>query len=383
MAAGVASGAASASFVCDGDGRRVKGTVNGVTSYYVGDHYEVSAGAVKKYYSAGGQRIALHDNGTLYWLLTDHLGGTAYTVSGTTKTGELRYRPFGVTRFASGTTPTSYRFTGQREEAALGLYFYNARWYDPALGHFLSPDALVPEAGNALDYHRYAYVRFNPLKYTDPSGHTPCSACFIPGPLPFFWLHFLCQEAGLDNPMAPAYLTPVAMGTFQKIRHSNASSVEKPEPALELTADWYWEIGENPRMFGPEFKVTQALMHDEGVEAARQLYLNNGRQDLRLEDRTAYDYKFGLRDAVRELGDVLSNGDWSTSFLGGYQVEIITLSEEATDAQVEFRVHNRTGWASATRVWGFSFKQDEDRARVGPGGNLDQVYVWRERIPKR
>jgi RHS repeat-associated protein len=92
-------------------------------------------------------------------------------VSGTTRTGELRYRPFGVTRFASGTTPTSYRFTGQREEAALGLYYYNARWYDPALGHFLSPDALVPETGNALDYHRYAYVRFNPLKYTDPTGH--------------------------------------------------------------------------------------------------------------------------------------------------------------------------------------------------------------------
>jgi RHS repeat-associated protein len=92
-------------------------------------------------------------------------------VSGTTRTGELRYRPFGVTRFASGTTPTTYRFTGQREEAALGLYFYNARWYDPALGRFLSPDALVPEAGNALDYHRYAYVRFNPLKYEDESGH--------------------------------------------------------------------------------------------------------------------------------------------------------------------------------------------------------------------
>ncbi len=92
-------------------------------------------------------------------------------MSGTTRTGELRYRPFGVTRFASGTTPTSVRFTGQREEAALGLYYYNARWHDPALGHFLSPDAIVPEPGNALDYHRYAYVRFNPLKYEDESGH--------------------------------------------------------------------------------------------------------------------------------------------------------------------------------------------------------------------
>ncbi|PMB25570.1 hypothetical protein CEN47_16765, partial [Fischerella thermalis CCMEE 5319] len=46
------SGAVSASFVYDGDGRRVKATVNGVTTYYVGDYYEVSGGVVKKYYSA-------------------------------------------------------------------------------------------------------------------------------------------------------------------------------------------------------------------------------------------------------------------------------------------------------------------------------------------
>jgi RHS repeat-associated protein len=77
------------------------------------------------------------------------LNSSHFSAGGTTRTGELRYRPFGVTRFASGTTPTSVRFTGQREEAALGLYFYNARWYDPALGHFLSPDSIAPEAGNA------------------------------------------------------------------------------------------------------------------------------------------------------------------------------------------------------------------------------------------
>ena len=45
-------------------------------------------------------------------------------------TGELRYHPFGKTRYTSGTTPTSQRYTGQREEGALGLYFYGARWYE-------------------------------------------------------------------------------------------------------------------------------------------------------------------------------------------------------------------------------------------------------------
>jgi hypothetical protein len=30
---------------------------------------------------------------------------------------------------------------------------------------------MVPEPGNVLDYHRYSYTRFNPLKYNDPTGH--------------------------------------------------------------------------------------------------------------------------------------------------------------------------------------------------------------------
>ena len=41
--------------------------------------------------------------------------------------------PWGEQRYASGTTPTSFRFTGQRQESSLGLYFYGARWYDPKL----------------------------------------------------------------------------------------------------------------------------------------------------------------------------------------------------------------------------------------------------------
>jgi RHS repeat-associated protein len=178
------SGAVSASFVYDGDGRRVKATVSGVTAYHTGDYYEVAGGVVKKYYSAGGQRIAMRSGGVLHWLLADHLGGTAHTLSGVTETGEVRYKAFGVNRFTSGATPTSYRFTGQREEATLGLYYYNARWYDPALGHFVQPDSIVPAAGNALDYHRYAYVRFNPLKYTDPSGHYSDQALMT---------HFSCE----------------------------------------------------------------------------------------------------------------------------------------------------------------------------------------------
>jgi hypothetical protein len=46
-----------------------------------------------------------------------------------------------------------------------------ARWYDPEIGHFISADTLIPGAGNPLALDRFSYVYYNPLKYTDPSGH--------------------------------------------------------------------------------------------------------------------------------------------------------------------------------------------------------------------
>jgi len=44
------SGNVTASYVYDGDGNRVKETIAGVTRVFVGNHYEVDNGVVKKYY---------------------------------------------------------------------------------------------------------------------------------------------------------------------------------------------------------------------------------------------------------------------------------------------------------------------------------------------
>lgn len=59
-----------------------------------------------------------------------------------------------------------YRYTGKECEKN-GLYYYGARYYDPMLGKFLSPDTFLD------DLNRYAYCCNNPVKYIDPSGHSP------------------------------------------------------------------------------------------------------------------------------------------------------------------------------------------------------------------
>jgi hypothetical protein len=65
--------------------------------------------------------------------------------------------------------------------------FYNARWYDPALGRFAQADSIVPGGVQGLD--RYAYVNNDPVRYTDPSGHISCDElpegeCGVGNPTP-------------------------------------------------------------------------------------------------------------------------------------------------------------------------------------------------------
>jgi RHS repeat-associated protein len=151
----------------------VKSTFNSTTTtYFVGNHYEVTDGIVTKYYYAGSQRIAMRKNGTLSYILGDHLGSTSLvTDAAGTVISQQYYKPWGETRYASGTEQTRYQYTGQYSYTAdFGLMFYNARWYDPSLGRFAQADTIVPGGVQGLD--RYAYVNNSPIKYTDPSGHS-------------------------------------------------------------------------------------------------------------------------------------------------------------------------------------------------------------------
>jgi len=119
----------------------------------------------------------------LYWLLSDHLGSTSMMVAATSPlTGQMRYREaspersgggkaYGEARESWGITDTTrYHFTGQREESTIGLYFYNARWYDAALGRFVQADTVVAEPGQPQALSRYAHVRNNPLAYCRRPG---------------------------------------------------------------------------------------------------------------------------------------------------------------------------------------------------------------------
>ncbi len=165
------SGAATASFVYDGDGKRVLAIEGGTTTVFIGNYFEWSgtpASAVRYYY-AGTTRLAMRrGSGSVTWLLGDHLGSASVSYDGASELHQ-GYKPWGETRFGEVGTP--YQFTGQYRQASLGLDFFNARWYDPALGRFAQADTLIPEASQGVQaWDRYAYVNNSPLNYIDPTG---------------------------------------------------------------------------------------------------------------------------------------------------------------------------------------------------------------------
>ena len=97
-------------------------------------------------------------------------------VTGGPTSTRVVYAPFGkvVAETAGGSTAApDVGFTGQRFEASVGIYDYGARWYNPDVGHFLTPDALVPDAYDSQLLNRYAYVRNNPINKIDPTGNAP------------------------------------------------------------------------------------------------------------------------------------------------------------------------------------------------------------------
>jgi RHS repeat-associated protein len=104
--------------------------------------------------------------GAVTSLATDGLGSVSAALDGSgTVTAAQLYGPYGQTRYTTGTMPTTKGDTGQRADAASGLDYYNARYYDPATDQFASAD------NAAAGLNRYAYVAGNPETATDPTGH--------------------------------------------------------------------------------------------------------------------------------------------------------------------------------------------------------------------
>jgi len=174
-------------FLYDGSGQRIyKGVNGGEHTYYVSPGIEVEIspqGSVtyRKNYYFSGKLVAVKDNSQgserLNYIHQDHLGSTSLVTSNTGQVvSQQVYYPYGSTRTVSGALPSEREYTGQiSDQDTTGLYYYNARYYNPQIAKFISADF----QGDTLN--KYAYVGNNPIIFTDPTGHQKNKQPIIPG----------------------------------------------------------------------------------------------------------------------------------------------------------------------------------------------------------
>jgi RHS repeat-associated protein len=110
----------------------------------------------------------------------NHVGSSSVvTDANGVEVSRMLYMPFGelAAAWSTGTDVVTGKYTGQEADEELGqpelggIYYYNARYYDPSIGRFMSADSIVPGLGNAQAFNRYSYVMNNPISHIDPSGH--------------------------------------------------------------------------------------------------------------------------------------------------------------------------------------------------------------------
>jgi RHS repeat-associated protein len=173
---------ATTTFAYSGDGARVrKQGVNGLIRYAGGLEDHVTDGTQAKHIGVAGLRIATRVVGGIkagvYYTHGDHLGSlNVLTNANGDELQRLTYLPYGETHTNQGNAEYldfhQRRYTGQEQDPETGLYFYNARYYNPTLGRFLSPDSIVPSPLDPQGLNRYSYVDNNPINRIDPSGHS-------------------------------------------------------------------------------------------------------------------------------------------------------------------------------------------------------------------
>jgi RHS repeat-associated protein len=109
--------------------------------------------------------------GSIEYIHTDALGTpVAITDADRNVLQRSEYEPYG--KLLNRPAEDGPGFTGHVTDQATGLSYMQQRYYDPAIGRFLSVDPVTPD-GNGSSFNRYGYASENPYRFTDPDGRHP------------------------------------------------------------------------------------------------------------------------------------------------------------------------------------------------------------------
>ena len=162
---GKPSSIGSVAFTYGGTGERLKKVSGSDVTRYVGGNYEIAPDGTVTKYLIGGKQVDTN----FFINHSDHLASIqAVTDAAGVEVRRQAHTPFGDQHYATGSHAESKGWIGEREEET-ELVYLNARYYDPEIGRFTSPDPIA-RLGQGLNRYSYALN-------TGPSIKPPCVAC--------------------------------------------------------------------------------------------------------------------------------------------------------------------------------------------------------------
>lgn len=174
------TGSPTATYVYTPEGERLVRREAGTTTVYLpgGEELTLTAasGAVKatRYYTFNGQNIAVRtgsDGSTVSTLVSDPHATAQLSIANTTNVvTQRRMDPYGSPRGAASLSlwPGDHGFLNKPVDAS-GLTQVGARYYDSAIGRFISVDPVM-DLGAPQQWAAYSYADNNPVTKSDPTG---------------------------------------------------------------------------------------------------------------------------------------------------------------------------------------------------------------------
>ena len=94
-------------------------------------------------------------------------------------TKSYRYDAFGVEKNIDDNDTNAFRYCGEYYDTESGTIYLRARYYDPAIGRFISRDSYPGKNEDPLSLNLYTYCHNNPILAIDPSGYFILTAMLI------------------------------------------------------------------------------------------------------------------------------------------------------------------------------------------------------------
>ncbi|MGA5703846.1 polymorphic toxin-type HINT domain-containing protein [Peterkaempfera bronchialis] len=239
-------GSKTSKYLYDVDGNRIiRRDTTGTTLYLPGGtELLLKADGTKsatRYYSHGGQTVAVRTGGKLNYLFTDAHGTDIASVDASTQAITRRKSTiFGAPRGTQPTWPGQKGFVGGTIDIDTGLTHLGAREYDPSIGRFISVDPLM-DLSDPQQVEGYTYSNNNPITYSDPSGlMLACGGGNFPScphggaPVGGYGLGDMDPAPGSRESVERAYLNTVMLyesGAKPVRSHANGTSEKEYEAA--------------------------------------------------------------------------------------------------------------------------------------------------------